>query len=468
MNNDRMEECGPSNTVDGNNVDGNKVDGNTVGGNNADGNTADGNTVDGNKVGGNNVDGNQLDGSTGNSEKRSKPEEQGGQLLPGIPNRITLEHICTKLPWKAFCILSSVSPTWWQAIHDRSVYNTRVQCSSTDTLLVHSHPFEVDFSCEGLFLYCPREKNCYELPQIPKCNRGIPWGCQCIALDGKIYVLGGGTGYGDSCEESDDEEHKKVFKEVYVLDLVGGAESSGCRKWKQCASMQEGRLKFGCGLIGGKIYAFGGASHYGPVHGSEVYDPQADTWTTIRPMKAFRFGHHVATLGEVLVVYGGEVFDQPQDGVRSKPFLNEDGFRVPSDSVHDAIVMEAYHPVKDEWRQVESFQMHDSEYVFIAGGNFHLITKLGIFVQAVDSKSWKNLHSNSFPSLQYHSKFTPHAPVIGNDALYLGVDWSSKYFSGSCLLEGKGFGSKNLEIVWDETDCGDAQDYADLKCGILL
>lgn len=60
--------------------------------------------------------------------------------------------------------------------------------------------------------------------------------------------------------------------EAGVLDLAGQ------RQWKQCASMEEPRMLFGCGVMQGKIYVCRGLSSTSftaqPVFGSKVYDPQ--------------------------------------------------------------------------------------------------------------------------------------------------------------------------------------------------
>ncbi|CAM6084355.1 unnamed protein product [Calypogeia fissa] len=199
---------------------------------------------------------------------------------------------------------------------------------------------------KAISLYSVKEKVIRELPPIPNVTRGIPVSCQCVSLEGKIYVLGGRVG-------------RKGSKKVYVLDMV----EEMC--WKECASMKEPRQEFGCGILDGKIYVFGGFYGIEPVSGSEVYDPKQNTWTSIMPMSSERFAHLVGVMGDEFLLHTGKVdragyfinhllphldhgppycFDwaQTSDGV--------DSFEGRNVNLRGASGLEFYHPVKDEWR----------------------------------------------------------------------------------------------------------------------
>ena len=59
-------------------------------------------------------------------------DEHSEDLLPGLPNVITMDLIVPKLPWRAFHILSSVRRCWRHAIRSHQVYDARVRFRSTD------------------------------------------------------------------------------------------------------------------------------------------------------------------------------------------------------------------------------------------------------------------------------------------------------------------------------------------------
>jgi hypothetical protein len=56
------------------------------------------------------------------------------QVLPGIPDEITMHHILLKLPWKAFFKLAVVNRAWLKRIRSKQVYDLGVATKSTDTL----------------------------------------------------------------------------------------------------------------------------------------------------------------------------------------------------------------------------------------------------------------------------------------------------------------------------------------------
>lgn len=261
--------------------------------------------------------------------------DQHQQLLPGIPDEITLNKICTKLPWRAVYILSFVSPVWQRATRSRQVYEVRVRSQATETLvvlgrIVNTKSFSFD-------LYSLQDKVCYPLPWLTQLEGIRSWGCKCISLDGKVYAMGRIT------------DQSKTGEEVCVLDVMAGHWG-----WRNCADMQARRERFGCGVMDGKIFVIGG-TNYDEDHetgSSEVYDPVTNVWSSIPPMKSPRIRHHVATLGDELYVYGGLC-----------PTRHDD-----SEMLHEEI----YSPIKNEWRQVEPwskskllFMPHNKLYSYV-------------------------------------------------------------------------------------------------------
>lgn len=59
----------------------------------------------------------------------------GLELLPGIPDDVTLFDIATRLPWRTFHGLSSVGRRWQLVIESHEVRTARVHAHSTETLL---------------------------------------------------------------------------------------------------------------------------------------------------------------------------------------------------------------------------------------------------------------------------------------------------------------------------------------------
>jgi hypothetical protein len=86
-------------------------------------------------------------------------------------------------------------------------------------------------------------------------------------MDGKIYLIGGADGY-----KANGKAEVKSSKKVCVFDLAGAGH------WRDCASMEQGRQKFGYVNFDGKVYVFGGVNADGAVHGAEVYNPRTDAW----------------------------------------------------------------------------------------------------------------------------------------------------------------------------------------------
>ncbi|CAM6120032.1 unnamed protein product [Calypogeia fissa] len=358
-------------------------------------------------------------------QMQHKNNEQEQQLLPGIPDEVTLKRISPKVPWKDLQILSAVSRGWRQSIQSRLVYDSRVRASSTETLVLHSRD-HCKLGNPRLALYSVKDERCYELPPIPGVSNevGIPLGCQCIALNGKVYVLGGFGGL----------DFPSKGKEVYVLDMAMAGQ------WKRCASMKSGRSDFACGAKDGKIYVFGGFFLGGCVSGSEVYNREKNSWSSILPMASLRDFHDVTSLGEKLFVHGGSCY-MPRDA----GLANQSEF---------SSFSEIYDPVNDAWTVVGPSHLYGPGALFEAQGKPHWMNGLGI--HAYDNGSWKYVHSNSFPIHGMGPKF---GPVTFSPVAVCGVDSelfvsafcyskSDRSLSGVCLLQSEGFGGKDRELFW--------------------
>src|ERR1044071_5203106 len=65
------------------------------------------------------------------------------------------------------------------------------------------------------------------------------------------------------------------------------------------------RYAAAAGVIKDKLYIVGGATKGGAVNTLQVYDPTADTWTSLKPMPTSRFYPAVGVIDDKLYVVGG-------------------------------------------------------------------------------------------------------------------------------------------------------------------
>lgn len=338
-------------------------------------------------------------------------------------------------------MLSGVSRLWQHAIQSRQVYEARVRANSTETLVLLQHWRSDDRGDDvyGIALYSMRENHCYRVPGIPHLEIGIPRLCKCVAVDGKIYVLGGEKD-GDLCGS-----------EVFELDL------GGQKKWKRCQDMRRPRKEFGLGVLDGKIYVCEGTtSEDDPVCGSEVYNPEEDIWSSIRSMTSLRFNHHVTALGGELFAFGGSLYgDKFFDWLASWKDGSGGGVKVYG-HIHFARCLEVYNPDLDDWRVVEPFGGQDDRRLFVERGKFHLMTSSGVYVLDngdVEKNGWTELHSfsplagiedcNQCPTLAIDGELVTvcDLPIPASGNMYK-----------TCLLRSKGFGGKKKELVWEEAN----------------
>ena len=105
----------------------------------------------------------------------------------------------------------------------------------------------------------------------------------------KIYVAGGANGGGGNSMEN----------AVEVYDPVANT-------WTALHPMKTGRNHCGGAFIDGKFYVVGGRRRVHALDANEAYDPQTDTWTRQAPLPTARGGIGVAAVNGELFVFGGE------------------------------------------------------------------------------------------------------------------------------------------------------------------
>ncbi|ESQ44091.1 hypothetical protein EUTSA_v10006395mg [Eutrema salsugineum] len=134
----------------------------------------------------------------------------------------------------------------------------------------------------------------------------IPLFCECVALQdaGKVLLIGGW-----------DPETLQPVRDVFVLDFSAG-EGSG-RRWRRGKPMSAARSFFACASVGStKVYVAGGHDDQkNALRSAEVYDVEKDEWSTITPMAEGRDECHGFSMASelgfcVLSGYGTETQGQ--------------------------------------------------------------------------------------------------------------------------------------------------------------
>ncbi|CAM6127048.1 unnamed protein product [Calypogeia fissa] len=253
---------------------------------------------------------------------------------------------------------------------------------------------------------------------------------------------------GDSADNNDGDE--KGCR-VYVLDVAGQ------RDWQKCANMPQSRNSYGYGVVDGKIYVTGGryTGSVKPARESLVYDPEANVWSLIRPMKHTRCGHLVLAAGEELLVHGGEYL-HPDDNFYSddEVYLDYNCFELGGND--PLLVAKVYHAGKDEWRLVEPFYWDRKTPISCtAQGKLYIANPSGIFRNNIDTDgnySWIKLHSFSFTDegLADYEILDVRAIEVVKDELLAVVYWQRDGWSYLRVLHRSiGFGSKKEEIIME-------------------
>lgn len=135
-----------------------------------------------------------------------------------------------------------------------------------------------------------------------------------VADAGRIYAFGGFT-----------EQNRRADNLAFVYDVARD-------RWDAIAPMPRPRAAGAVAAVGGKIYHIGGATdpaaERASISWNEVYDPQADRWTILRPLPAGRDHAGVAVWDGRIHIVGG----------RFNTFENNTGLH------------HVYDPASDTWR----------------------------------------------------------------------------------------------------------------------
>ncbi len=127
-------------------------------------------------------------------------------------------------------------------------------------------------------------------------------------------------------------------------------------EWTVKAALSAPRSHPAVSVHDGKIYSFGGGGPaFKSLNLSEVYDPQTDRWSSLRPMPTLRSGAAAVTVGNAIYVIGG-------------------GFKKPDGKFKFLTTVEAYFPKEDRWEtSPDLLQPHDYPAFTILDGKIYII-----------------------------------------------------------------------------------------------
>ena len=107
-----------------------------------------------------------------------------------------------------------------------------------------------------------------------------------VALDGRIYALGGVNMKGDELNTAE------------VMDVA-------TQEWRNIADMNTRRRGVGAGVLNGKVFAVGGHDGERCLSSVECYDPEEDTWSHVGNLTVARYAAGVCVLDGFLYCVGG-------------------------------------------------------------------------------------------------------------------------------------------------------------------
>ena len=159
-------------------------------------------------------------------------------------------------------------------------------------------------------------------------------GLAAVALDGKVYVLGGSDGSAASG----------------ALEVYDPALNS----WSRKAPMPTPRVFLAAAAVNGRIYAIGGAPDCcgnATTNVVEVYDPATDHWSLARPLPVALQVSAAAAVNAKIYVFGGFI---PGSGVQGSTF--------------------EYDPAADVWTsRAPMLEARDQAPAVVLGGVVHVL-----------------------------------------------------------------------------------------------
>ena len=115
--------------------------------------------------------------------------------------------------------------------------------------------------------------------------------CTAVAIDGKIYILGGFTGSGPSTPFHEYDPVANTYRAI--------THSLSARYGHKAVAIK------------GKMYVFAGSTGPTAVTEARSYDPATNTWVTLKPAPEGKAHSYVAAIGDMVYLYGGRQGSEP-------------------------------------------------------------------------------------------------------------------------------------------------------------
>lgn len=221
--------------------------------------------------------------------KKSSPMMLGDNdepVLPGLPDDVA-KHCLALVPRSNFPAMGAVSKKWRSYLRSKELISVRKLAGAVEEwLYILTSDSEEGKESRWEVVDCLGRKN-RDLPAMP----GLPkLGFGVVVLNGKLLVIGGYSVINGAAFAS---------PEVYQYD-------SCLNSWSKLADMNVARYDFACTELDGAVYAVGGNGESGDsLSSAESYDPDADTWRPIAPIRRPRWGCLAAGFRGKLYVMGG-------------------------------------------------------------------------------------------------------------------------------------------------------------------
>ncbi|MCO5548043.1 hypothetical protein L7F22_001499 [Adiantum nelumboides] len=188
-------------------------------------------------------------------------------LIDGLPDAVALQCLA-RVPLSSHPCMRAVNRAWRFHLYSEEFFKLRDETGCSEEWLYVSarDPDKVwqafDPSCDRWFT----------LPNLPSSVKHLS-NFGTAALGGKIYVIGGGSD--DVDPVTGDRGDIVATNDVWVYDPIH-------RVWKKQAPMLMARAQFACCVLDDCIVVAGGfTSTRQFIASAEIYNPAADSWTSI-------------------------------------------------------------------------------------------------------------------------------------------------------------------------------------------